>query len=154
MREVAELPEAERLPIISHWGVTGGDFAKQAGVALHNVDFSVIQTVSFFKFAQPKIAKFLETANRLFGISRIEQIEAPVGMAHAYDLTHILSKAINLAGSTNRPAIRNALEQVRDYDGLIKLYSRPFTHDRHEALGSEELLVARYNRKGVLIPIE
>ena len=39
-------------------------------------------------------------------------------MAHAYDLTHILAKAINLAGSTDRTKIRDALEQVENYDGF------------------------------------
>ena len=53
-----------------------------------------------------------------------------------------------------RPAVRDALEQVRDYDGLIKFFERPFTPERHEALGADELLMARYTRDGVLVPIE
>ena len=154
LREIAALPKSERLPIASHWGVTGGDFVGQAGAALHQNDFAVIQTVNFYKFDPRKVERFLEVADRLFGISRIEDIEAPVGIAHAYDLTHILALAIDLAGTIERPAVRDALEQVRDYDGLIKFFERPFTPDRHEALSAEELLMARYSRDGVLVPIE
>jgi branched-chain amino acid transport system substrate-binding protein len=154
LREIAALPSTERLPIASHWGVTGGDFVGQAGAALHQNDFAVIQTINFFKFEPEKVERFLKVANRLFGISRIEDIEAPVGIAHAYDLTHILARAIGLAGTTERPAVRDALEQVRDYDGLIKYYERPFTPERHEALSAKELLMARYSRDGVLVPIQ
>lgn len=154
LREVAALPESERLPIASHWGVTGGDFFGQAGTALHQNDFAVIQTINFYEFDPSKVERFLKVAERLFGISRIEDIEAPVGIAHAYDLTHILARAIDLAGTIERPAVRDALEQVRDYDGLIKFFERPFTPERHEALGADELLMARYTRDGVLVPIE
>jgi branched-chain amino acid transport system substrate-binding protein len=154
VREIAALPKQDRMPIYSHWGVTGGDFTGQAGPALQKVDFTVVQTISFFNFAPEKVEKFLAVTKRLFGISTIEGIESPVGIAHAYDLTHILARAINLAGTTDRAAIRSALEKVTNYDGLIKYFQQPFTPDNHEALGENELLMARYNENGVLIPIE
>ena len=44
VKEMAALPASERMPIISHWGVTGGDFARMTGTALDQLDFSVIQT--------------------------------------------------------------------------------------------------------------
>ncbi len=79
---------------------------------------------------------------------------APTGVAQAYDLMHILAKAINLARSTERSAIRDALEKVSEHRGLVKLYKPPFTPTRHEALGPAELLMARYNREGVLVPAQ
>jgi branched-chain amino acid transport system substrate-binding protein len=154
VREVAALPKERRLPIISHWGVTGGNFVVEAGPALEAVDFSVIQTVSLFRADPAKVARVLETTDRLFGIRRIEQIQSPVGFMHAYDLTHILARAIDLAGSTDRAAVRDALETVENYDGLVKFFARPFSPDRHEALGPDELLMARFNRDGVLVPAE
>jgi branched-chain amino acid transport system substrate-binding protein len=77
-----------------------------------------------------------------------------VGLAHAYDLTHILARAIDLAGSTDRPKVRAALEAVRDYDGLIKRYARPFSPVRHEALEPRDLFIARYREDGALAPLE
>lgn len=152
VREIAALPPGQRVPVLSHWGVTGGDFFRLAGSALQDVDFSVVQTFSFFTADKQALARFMATAAQTGGIQRIEDIEAPVGVAHAYDLMHILAKAINLAGSTERSAVRDALEKVREHQGLIKLYKPPFTPTRHEALGPAELLMARYNREGVLLP--
>ncbi|MEC4722443.1 ABC transporter substrate-binding protein [Noviherbaspirillum sp. CPCC 100848] len=154
VKEVAALPKEKRIPILSHWGITGGEFVKQAGPALHQVDFSVIQTFSFFNAAKPPLEKFMRTVSSISDIRRIEDIKAPVGVAHAYDMMHILARAIALAGTTDRPAVRDALEKVREHRGLVKHYKPPFTPARHEALGPDELLMARYREDGVLVPIK
>lgn len=153
VREVAQLPQAQRVPIISHWGVTGGRFFEAAGPALKAVDFSVIQTFSFFNARPQALQRFMTAARKHGGIERIEDIQSPVGVAHAYDMTHILAKAIVLAASTDRAAVRDALEKVPRHDGLIQLYAPPFTRERHEALGSPHLLMARYRDDGVLVPV-
>jgi branched-chain amino acid transport system substrate-binding protein len=154
VKEVAALPKEKRIPILSHWGITGGEFVKQAGPALHQVDFSVIQTFSFFNAAKQPLEKFMRTLSTISDIRRIEDIQAPVGVAHAYDMMHILARAIALAGTTDRPAVRDALEKVREYRGLVKHYKPPFTATRHEALGPDELLMARFREDGVLVPIK
>ncbi len=152
VREVAALPPSQRVPIISHSGITGDEFFKNTAGALQEVDVSVIQTFSFFTADKQMLARFMKTARLTGGIKRIEDIRAPTGVAHAYDFMHILAKAINLARSTERSAIRDALEKVREHRGLIKLYQPPFTPTRHDALGPAELLMARYSREGVLVP--
>ena len=152
VREVAALPNDARLPIICHWGVTGGDFAQQAGAALNDVDFSVIQTFSFFKANPVRVAQVLAVAERLFGIRKVDDILSPVGFAHAYDLTHILARAITLAGTADRPAVRDALERVTDYKGLVRDFPQPFTGANHDALGPDQLFMARYRADGVVIP--
>jgi len=154
VREVAALPPAERMPILSHWGVTGGEFTRQAGPALHQVDFSVIQTFSFFNADKKRLARFMTALAAVSKIRRIEDIDGPVGVAHAYDMMHILAKAIGQAGSTDRKAVRDALEKVRRHEGLIKTYAPPFSPTRHEALGERELLMARYRKDGVLVPTD
>lgn len=152
VKEIAALPKAQRLPVISHWGITGGDFVGQAGPALRDVDFSVIQTFSFFQ-ADPKVLEgFMKTLAAIAPIRRIEDIQAPVGVAHAYDATHLLARAIDKAGSTDRPAVRDALERLGSHRGLVRNYQTPFTRERHEALGTEQLLMARFRADGVLVP--
>ncbi len=153
VREMASLPENRRLPILSHWGITGGEFTRQAGPALQQVDLSVIQTFSFFNADKTMLARFMKTAREVAGIEKIEDIKAPVGVAHAYDLMHILARAIDMAGSTDRPAVRDALERIRTHKGLVKHYAPPFTPARHEALSAKELLMARYRIDGALVPI-
>lgn len=154
VREVAALPKAERVPILSHWGVTGGEFVRQAGPALNQVDFSVIQTFSFFRADPTQLERFMRNLATVSKLRRIEDIQGPVGVAHAYDLMHILAKAIDLAGSTDRKAVRDALERLRTHRGLVKTYAPPFTPTRHEALGARELLIARYRADGVIVPTD
>jgi branched-chain amino acid transport system substrate-binding protein len=153
VREVAALPKEQRLPILSHWGVTGGEFAAQAGPALQQVDLSVIQTFSFFRADPARVRRFLDSAAKVSKVRRIEDIKGPVGVAHAYDLTHILALALDRAGSTDREKVRDALEHLGTYRGLVKTYAPPFTPIRHEALGPDELLLARFRSDGVLVPV-
>jgi branched-chain amino acid transport system substrate-binding protein len=153
VREMAALPKAERLPIVSHWGLSGTTFFEQAGPALQEIDFSLVQTYSFIGAKGPKARQVLAAAQKMFDVKDARSLAAPVGLAHAYDLTHILARAINRAGSTERAAVRTALEQVRDYDGLIKRYPQPFTPARHEALSLEDVFMARYAPDGAIVRI-
>ncbi|NEX59627.1 ABC transporter substrate-binding protein [Noviherbaspirillum sp. 17J57-3] len=152
VKEMATLPATQRVPILSHWGITGGEFAKQAGPALQAVDLSVIQTFSFFQASKEKVDHFLRQAAKVSDVRKIEDIKGPVGVAHAYDMMHILARAIAIAGSTDRAKVRDAMERVSEYQGLVRHYKPPFSPARHEALGPEQLIMARYRADGVLVP--
>lgn len=153
VKEMAALPKTQQRRVISHWGVTGGNFAVLAGPALEQIDFSVVQTYSFIGAKNKKALTLAAEALRRLNLRNVEQLPSPVGIAHAYDLTHILALAINRAGSTDRAAIRNALEHVQNYDGAIKRYERPFTRERHEALSESDLFLARFKSDGSIHPI-
>ncbi|MBD5804363.1 hypothetical protein AZOA_38060 [Azoarcus sp. Aa7] len=153
VREVAAQPPSERLPIVSHWGVTGGAFAELAGPALDQVDFAVIQTFSFIGLDTPAAKRALAALKTRYGIAGAEQVRAPVGVAHAYDLTHLLARAIARAGSTDRAKVRDAMEKLPAYPGLVRHYERPFTPDRHDALSPEQVFMARYTAQDVLVPL-
>lgn len=148
VKEVARLSPTNRMPIISHWGITGGNFTKLTGESIDKVDLTVVQTYSFYDQSRPeKLKQFYQTAGRLFNINGPENIPSPVGVAHAYDAVHILALAINKTGTTNRPEIREALENIEQYDGLIKHYSPPFTEQNHTALLPENLFMGRFRLK-------
>jgi branched-chain amino acid transport system substrate-binding protein len=149
--EMAALPAAERLPIAAHWGVTGGEFTKLAGPALHELDFGVVQTFSFVGAGGTRAQRVLAALRAKYGVHDARHIDSPVGVAHAYDLVHILARAITLAGTIERAAVRSALERVRDVDGLVRRYAAPFTADRHEALSPEQVFMAAYARDGALL---
>ncbi|HEX5486524.1 MAG TPA: ABC transporter substrate-binding protein [Limnobacter sp.] len=152
VKEVAALPPEKRIPILSHWGVAGGQFVKQAGSALQAVDFSVIQTFSFYGKSSPALTQFYKFAAP-YGIHAPKDIGAPTGVAHAYDLMQILARAIDLAKSTDRSKVRDALEKVKNYPGIVRNYSQPFSAERHEALTSKELFMARFKANGELMPV-
>ena len=153
IKEVASLPVGERLPMISHWGVTGGELAEMVGDAMQKVDFTVVQTFSFIGAKSPAAKRVLAALKQRYGITSAEAVVSPVGVAHAYDLTHLLARAINKAGSTDRSKIRDALERLGPYDGLVRRYDKPFAPDRHDALSADQVFMARFDAEGALIPV-
>lgn len=153
LREVAAMPEGERLPLIMHWGVTGGTLAQQAGAAMDRLDLSVVQTFSFMSADPRKVARFLDLWAAQFGPARPEEIAAPVGVAHAYDLTHLLARAVDQAGTTDRSQVRGALERLREHDGLVRRYAPPFTVVDHDALRAENVFMAVPRSDGSIVPL-
>jgi branched-chain amino acid transport system substrate-binding protein len=153
INEMMALPSEKRLPILSHWGVTGGQFFEKTKDVLLQLDFAVVQTFSFFATPATMRERFMATAARLYPGQRYETIQAPVGVGHGYDLTHLLAMAVDKAGSTNREEIRSALESLGPYEGLVTHLDRPFSPKNHDALGIEQVFMAKYREDGALIPL-
>ncbi len=154
VKSMAARPENDRLPIISHWGITGGTFPEMAGDLLDQVDLSFLQT---FSFVTPP---FPERARRVFqryrtmfpDVKSVDGVLAPPGTAHAYDLVHLLALAVRQSGSLDREAVRDAMEHIKSYEGLMRDYAPPFTPDRHDALNAEDFIIARYGENGAIVP--
>lgn len=154
VKDLQAIEPRRRVPVIAHWGLSGTDFVERAGAAaVAALDFSVIQTFSLLRAERRRVQRLMDIVRRLGGSGRVEDLRAPVGFGHAYDLTHILARAVQLAGTVERPRVRDALEQVRDVDGLLRRYERPFTPERHEALRAGDLFFARFRADGMLVPI-
>lgn len=151
MREMAELPEAERIPVVSHWGITGGDFVSLSAGALSKIDLAVVQTFSLAEGKSPAAKRAIDEALKIFNTDHPAKVYSGAGVIHAYDLTKMLVLAINRAGSTDRAAIRTALEKLRNVDGMVRRYAQPFTETRHEALEEGDLFLARYTADGRLV---
>ncbi len=79
-------------------------------------------------------------------------IFSPVGTAHAYDLIHLLRLAIEKAGTIDRAAVRDALENLAEYQGLVRNYHPPFTPENHDALTTDDFRIARYDEHGSIMP--
>ncbi|MGL1956933.1 MAG: ABC transporter substrate-binding protein [Colwellia sp.] len=161
IKAMAELESDKRLPIRSHWGITGGNFAEAISAKQReNIDLQFIQT-RFSFLTQPKtvLAKqvFKQTTSRYSMIKRPSDIKAQTGFIHAYDLTKILIAAIKSASlNGNREhdsqAIKVALENLqKPVEGLIKTYDKPFSQytandvNAHEALSIADYVMAYYN---------
>lgn len=150
VRELAALPKAQHLPIISHWGITGGDFVRMAGSALDAVDLVVVQTYAFSHARNDRARRLAHQAQVHFAVDHPDRITSPVGVAQAYDLTWLLARAIDRAGTTERAAVRAALERLGPYDGVVKHLAAPFAPNRHEALSAGDLFFSRYRADGRL----
>ena len=112
------------VPVVSHWGISGGRFPELAGPTAGDAHF--VQTYSFFG-EQSEAGKRVLAAlvDKFDNINGAEDVFSPVGTANAYDAMHLLAKAIDQAGSTDGDAIRTALESLGSHEGLIKSYDAP-----------------------------
>ncbi len=153
LREIARRPAAERLPVVSHWGVTGGVIHELAGDALEQVDFQVIQTFTFVGNERPRARQLAAWLMKEGGHAAPKDIPSPVGSAHAYDMTHLIARAVDQARSTQGEAVRQALEKLPPFDGAVRRYAPAFAPDRHDALGPQQVLFVRIERSGALVPI-
>ncbi|WP_147820308.1 ABC transporter substrate-binding protein [Salidesulfovibrio onnuriiensis] len=167
-RAMHDLPPHLRLPVISHWGITGGNFPKVVNRSMREgLDLEFIQTrFSFLDMGDaPFPNRVFQSAARLFpDIETRGDIQAPTGFIHAYDLTRILAAAVVQAGPlgedmrANRDRVRIALENLKTpVQGLIKLYAPPFRphapgdRDAHEALGAADYAFGHYGDNDEII---
>jgi branched-chain amino acid transport system substrate-binding protein len=134
-----------KVPVISHWGISGGRFPELAGASAGDPDF--VQTYSFFGKQSPVGQRVLAALTKKYPqIKGPEDVFSPVGTADAYDAMHILALGIAQAGSTDADAIRAALEDLKTpYEGLIKTYAKPFTTENHDALGPDDYIMVHYD---------
>jgi branched-chain amino acid transport system substrate-binding protein len=152
VRAIAEGPEMDRVPLISHWGITGGDFYETTREYIELVDLTFLQTYSFLKPTHPDRARKVidQYVARYPDASSNNDIIAPVGTAHAYDLVHLLAQAIRQAQSIDRPAVRSTLENLEPYEGLVRDYQKPFSVENHDALEQTDFHLAEYGQGGVI----
>jgi branched-chain amino acid transport system substrate-binding protein len=140
------------VPILSHWGISGGRFAELTGDLSDGVIF--IQTYSFFGKQNARGQFVLKQLAEKFGVKGPEEVTAPVGIANAYDALHLVAMAIEQAKSTDGPKVRDALEDLKsEYSGLIKTYQRPFTAEQHDALTDQDYIMVVW-KGGKIVPVQ
>jgi branched-chain amino acid transport system substrate-binding protein len=139
------------VPILSHWGISGGRFAELTGELSDGVVF--IQTYSFFGKQNERGQYVLRQLREKFGVKGPEDVIAPVGTANAYDAMHLVALAIEQAKSTEGAKVRDALENLATpYAGLIKTYKRPFTAEQHDALTDDDYIMVVW-KGGKIVPV-
>src|SRR5437764_1566396 len=132
------------VPVISHWGISGGRFPELAGAWSQKVAF--VQTYSFFGPQNATGQKVLAALKAKYpDIKGPEDVVPPVGVANAYDAMRLVALAITKAGGTDGDKVRQALESIERYEGLIKTYAKPFTPENHDALNENDYIWVRYN---------
>lgn len=167
---MVELPKDIRLPIRSHWGITGGNFTHKVSFAQRQqIDLQFIQTnFSFLNddlsiFAQKVLALAIKSND---DINDKNDIKASTGFIHAYDLTKIMIKAIEqvkLTGNKSNDTllIHHALENLSEpVQGLLKKYQRPFIPysksqpDAHEALSIADYSMGKFSNNNDVILLD
>ncbi|WP_057831857.1 ABC transporter substrate-binding protein [Colwellia sp. TT2012] len=164
---MVELPQNIRLPIRSHWGITGGDFTEKVSASQRGkIDLQFIQTN--FSFLNEDLSMFAKNVLALAIKSNKElkhkgDIKAQTGFIHAYDLTKIVISAIKqvkLTGDKDKDKIliHHALEHLaKPVLGLLKNYQRPFSpynkqhFNAHEALTIDDYSMGKFNHKDEIV---
>jgi len=140
------------VPVVSHWGISGGRFDELAGPRYKDVHF--VQTYTFFGKQNPVGEKLLtELKNRYPAIKGPADVLAPVGVANSYDAMMLTALAINKAGATDGDKIRQAFYEVPDYQGLLKTYKKPFSPGDQDALEDNDYVWVRFEGKTV-VPVK
>jgi branched-chain amino acid transport system substrate-binding protein len=138
-------------PIVSHWGPAGGRFTELAGPSAPSVHF--VQTYSFFGRQTPVGEKVLKALMAKYpDIKGPGDVTPAVGVANAYDAMMLTALAIQNAGSTDGPKVRDGYYKIGRYDGLIKTYNKPFTPDNHDALNENDYILVTW-RGGKIVPV-
>ena len=141
------------VPVISHWGISGGRFVELAGAGATKVHF--VQTYSFFGEQGPRGKHVLELLMKRYPqVKGPADVVAPVGTANAYDAMHLLARALQAAGSTEGPKVREAMYKAGRHEGLIKTYDPAFTADNHDALSENDYVMVHFTDKGEIVPVK
>jgi branched-chain amino acid transport system substrate-binding protein len=130
-------------PIVSHWGPAGGRFTELAGPSAKDVHF--VQTYSFFGKQSPVGEKVLKALMAKYpDIKGPGDVTPAVGVANAYDAMMLTAAAIENAGSTSGPAIREGYYKIAQYQGLIKNYTKPFSPENHDAVNENDYVWTQF----------
>lgn len=130
-------------PIVSHWGPAGGRFSELAGPSAKDVHF--IQTYSFFG-KQSRVGEKVMKAL----MAKYPDIKGPgdvtpaVGVANAYDAMMLTAMAIDKAGTTAGPAVREGFYKIDRYEGLIKTFVNPFSPATHDAVNENDYVWTQF----------
>ena len=169
VNEMLNLPTEKRLPIVSHWGITSGNFHEIIPAqSRQKLELHFIQ--SCFAFTNANISQFSQNVFSqlvLHSKGKINQpadLKSAVGFIHAYDLTKLLIQAIKQIALTgdigkDRNAIRLALENIdTPIQGLVKTYRKPFSEfnpltniNAHEALNPENYCMAKFGENDEIL---
>tara|TARA_R110000744_G_scaffold50709_9_gene109502 strand:+ start:7069 stop:8292 length:1224 start_codon:yes stop_codon:yes gene_type:complete len=169
VNEMLNLPTEKRLPIVSHWGITSGNFHEIIPAqSRQKLELHFIQ--SCFAFTNANISQFSQDVFSqlvLHSKGKINQpadLKSAVGFIHAYDLTKLLIQAIKQIALTgdigkDRNAIRLALENIdTPIQGLVKTYRKPFSEfnpltniNAHEALNPENYCMAKFGENDEIL---
>ena len=152
VKEIAAQAPPLRMPVVAHWGAVGGTLHELVGDELSMVRIDFIQTFTFINNKRPRAMYLADWILKNQGLKSPHDIPSPVGAAHAYDTVHLLAKAIDTAKTTSPEKIRDTLEKLPAFQGAVKHYTRPFTHQRHDALDKSQVLFVKLTPSGQLIP--
>lgn len=126
-----------RVPLIGGWALSMSNFIDVAG---QNGDGATMPQTFVQNCAKTEKARnFIAAFQKTYGVDRIP---SAVAAAQGYDSLYLIAQAIEQAGSTSGPKIKEALENLQQpYHGIIADFNRPFSPTDHEAIHKEQVVM-------------
>ena len=153
IKEISKRAISDRPAVFSHWGIVAGDAFAVSDGQIASEKIWILQTFSFFDpWAQDIADHFLKLTCETHGICVPENVASHTGLSHAYDAVHAIAKALVSANSLDGSTIRDALENLEPFDGLVRRYDPIFSPDRHEALNRQDFRLVRFAEDGTMKP--
>jgi branched-chain amino acid transport system substrate-binding protein len=119
--------------VLSSWAADNVTFYDAAGKALAEKPL-FMRTVS--ETRSPAQQKLFDRVG--------SKLKAPSSFSfalHGYDSVQLLAQAMKQAGTTDGPAVKAALEDLKTpVNGLLKTYNKPFSKTQHEALTAKDFV--------------
>ncbi|MGA9664921.1 MAG: ABC transporter substrate-binding protein [Gallionella sp.] len=127
-----------KVPMVGSWTLSMGNFIDNAG---KNGEGARMPETFIQEPNTPKRKAFIAAYLKAYHPEN-GRIPSPVSAAQGYDSMYLLAAAIQQAGSTDGVKIREALENLNTkIDGVVTTYDHPYTHDNHEAITQDMVVM-------------
>jgi branched-chain amino acid transport system substrate-binding protein len=125
-----------KVPLVGSWTLSMANFIDNAG---KNGDGAIMPQTFIQEGNTANRKAFIAAYQQAY---KVDRIPSPVSAAQGYDSMYLLASAIKQAGTTDGVKVREALENLKDkLDGVVKTYDHPFTHDDHEAIKPNDVVI-------------
>ena len=122
---------AWKKPMIGSWTLSMANFIDTAG---KNGEGATMPQTFVQNGNTPKRKAFIDAYLKEFKPKK-DRIDSPVSAAQGYDSVYLLAAAMQQAGTTEGPKVREALENLQTkMEGVVTVYDKPFSKGDHEAI--------------------
>ncbi|MBI0579857.1 ABC transporter substrate-binding protein [Neobacillus cucumis] len=128
---------------IGSWAFGDPAFKNIAGDLVNN-DVYFVQS-----FTVDQNEKTKEFHNKV--VNEYKEDMYPIATAQGYDAANIVLSAIKKVGYKDTEKVRDAIEELNDFNAVTTAPSKPFTKDNHEALQPEHMFIATYKDGQIVI---
>jgi branched-chain amino acid transport system substrate-binding protein len=120
-----------KVPLIGSWTLSMANFIDNAG---KNGNGTRMPQTFIQDPNTPRRKAFIDAYLKAYKPAG-ERMPSPVSAAQGYDSIYLLAAAIKQAGTTDGPAVKNALENLNEtVEGVVTTYKKPYSKDDHEAI--------------------
>lgn len=123
-------------PILLGTAANSIDLWELVGPAASNLYFSAV----IIDDTDPRAIELAEKVIKLHG----KVSPSPTTTANAYDAVYFLKQAFEKAGTTDKRAVRDELENTMEFQGVMRKYIRPFSKNDHEGATALDFTVGHW----------